>query len=1003
MSPVQRCTTDGKPGWSCGGLKCYGYTVGDDASELRAKKKAIAQCIAIGETPSAETVTAAADPVEPVTSAHLNDVVTRAAAKALKLEKKLAAIVEPILHAAGERAARNFERRASDPAPGANTPRPTWSAPPPAALLDVEALTREIKRKTDPVVLAFGEQIMTEILGAPPLNAAGVAISWETTNPLVGRAKADTGAQITNIAETTRGDVMKAINDSYDEGLSIPNTADRIREKMREASPGRATLIARTEMTRTVNASSLASVEMVDNATGQAHYKVWLTAAGAKHPRHERYAGLNGQTRPLKAAFDVNGSAMQAPGDPAGPAHETCNCRCALGYSENPSGGDLAGPEGDFTIDGLIGDNDTFSKYTDPATGAFTPERQKLHQRIVNEMIEDARAQENPEAVFMAGGSGSGKSSLGLKDPPHSVRIDPDWIKERIPEYQGLIDAGRAEDAARLVHEESSFIARQAMTLAKEQHYSVVVDGTGDANPGKFLSKIQELKEAGYEAKVIYVDIPTKTALERAEGRFQRAIAEGRAPRKVQEAMIRNIHRDVAARFKNDWRLSDDVDFWQLWDNTGKTPVLVAERHAGGEIKVFKRKLYNAVLKKADEKVPPLKQAYSPAMRNQVGRTPGALTAKEDQILGVIDAAGRDTTGYVSLLTTYDQNYNIIAAAQVRRLEKTGYDYVHGYAGISPAEEQALIRAAAKQARDDGQLLGVWNPTAAQKRWLRQMGFEQLPRGGVYDTWIGDDRAIRKLLGETTELQTVGEHFTNWETLTKTSMRGRTTLEATKRSGDLMGRVFTHYGEDVPKIDLIVDTGQIGTNTMGHYRPRQSAIRTGTEQEITMFAWELDAAGASPMTTFIHEFGHYIDEHHLPRWRIRRTDMANFYRSEGLPEELQPWWDAVNSTEQVQRLRVLFEGAGPSNRPTLQYLLTPRELWARAFAQYVTFELRDQAINHPDLFSDDDRGLILGACQWLSRMTQPEYGQQWSEEEFAPIRREMDKIFRGLGWLRTVA
>lgn len=47
--PVQRCTLEGKPGWSFGaGGTCYTYPEGDDAAELAAKKKAIAQGLAIG-------------------------------------------------------------------------------------------------------------------------------------------------------------------------------------------------------------------------------------------------------------------------------------------------------------------------------------------------------------------------------------------------------------------------------------------------------------------------------------------------------------------------------------------------------------------------------------------------------------------------------------------------------------------------------------------------------------------------------------------------------------------------------------------------------------------------------------------------------------------------------------------------------------------------------------------------------------------------------------------
>jgi hypothetical protein len=66
---------------------------------------------------------------------------------------------------------------------------------------------------------------------------------------------------------------------------------------------------------------------------------VWLTAQGAPHPRHEDYEGLDGQTRPLDAPFDVGGLPLQHPGDPNGPVGEVARCRCAISYVEAPAVG----------------------------------------------------------------------------------------------------------------------------------------------------------------------------------------------------------------------------------------------------------------------------------------------------------------------------------------------------------------------------------------------------------------------------------------------------------------------------------------------------------------------------------------------------------------------------------------------------------------------------------------------------------------------------------------
>jgi HK97 family phage prohead protease len=48
--PLQRCETDGRPGWKWGDEgKCYPYTKGDESSEKAARKKAMAQAAAMGE------------------------------------------------------------------------------------------------------------------------------------------------------------------------------------------------------------------------------------------------------------------------------------------------------------------------------------------------------------------------------------------------------------------------------------------------------------------------------------------------------------------------------------------------------------------------------------------------------------------------------------------------------------------------------------------------------------------------------------------------------------------------------------------------------------------------------------------------------------------------------------------------------------------------------------------------------------------------------------------
>lgn len=85
----------------------------------------------------------------------------------------------------------------------------------------------------------------------------------------------------------------------------------------------RAQRIARTESTGAYNAAGLAA--LADEGEAE---KVWIATEDSRtRPSH---AAADRQVVPLTQPFEVGTSALLMPGDPAGPAHETVNCRCTL-------------------------------------------------------------------------------------------------------------------------------------------------------------------------------------------------------------------------------------------------------------------------------------------------------------------------------------------------------------------------------------------------------------------------------------------------------------------------------------------------------------------------------------------------------------------------------------------------------------------------------------------------------------------------------------------------
>ena len=108
-------------------------------------------------------------------------------------------------------------------------------------------------------------------------------------------------------------------------GESVTQIAERIRKRARSISRPRALAIARTEIGTATNMADFMAAEDSDIELD----KVWLTArdGGSRHPSF-----MEGQKRKLDKPFDVQGSAMMHPHDPAGPARQIIHCRCSLSY-----------------------------------------------------------------------------------------------------------------------------------------------------------------------------------------------------------------------------------------------------------------------------------------------------------------------------------------------------------------------------------------------------------------------------------------------------------------------------------------------------------------------------------------------------------------------------------------------------------------------------------------------------------------------------------------------
>lgn len=226
--------------------------------------------------------------------------------------------------------------------------------------------------------------------------------------------------------------------------------------------------------------------------------------------------------------------------------------------------------------------------------GPYGPERVALHARMVSLLFQGADVHANPEALFTAGGGGSGKSALlkaGLvKVPKNAVDINPDIVKTMFPEWEKLLATGDLRGAA-LMHEESSHVAKMAMNLAMLRRHHVVVDGTGNGGPGSYAKKIKAAQAAGMDAEIIYAHVRTEEAV-------RRAIARGKKTgRMVPEGALRAAHQSVSARYMADVAgLGVPI---RIYDTSTRQPVLIAEHPDGGAVKVHNARLFEEFKQKA--------------------------------------------------------------------------------------------------------------------------------------------------------------------------------------------------------------------------------------------------------------------------------------------------------------------------------------------------------------------------------------------------------------------
>lgn len=181
--------------------------------------------------------------------------------------------------------------------------------------------------------------------------------------------------------------------------------------------------------------------------------------------------------------------------------------------------------------------------------GRPRPARRRLLGRLLDEAREAApEVEQNRRAIVLAGPPGAGKSTVlagvlgeheskylvidadkfksallreALADGSYDSWLVPAAIREREAEGERFFPL----ELASLVHEESSYLAKQLRFGAIDRGDNIVVD-TVLSGEAAALELGRRLDAAGYEVRVIDVEVPYEVSQERIRGRWEKVYTE---------------------------------------------------------------------------------------------------------------------------------------------------------------------------------------------------------------------------------------------------------------------------------------------------------------------------------------------------------------------------------------------------------------------------------------------------------------------------------------------
>jgi len=159
---------------------------------------------------------------------------------------------------------------------------------------------------------------------------------------------------------------------------------------------------------------------------------------------------------------------------------------------------------------------------------SYSHERQLWQDEVIQVTVSKTLPMARPWLLLSAGPMGAGKghamrwlSRQGFLPLEMVCRIDPDIIKQLMPEWESYVKAG-STTAGSMCHKESGYIAEMCVEVALRRRQNVLVDGSlrNWEWYDKFLQDVRQ-RFPEYRIGIFYVHASEETVKMRCEKRFQ--------------------------------------------------------------------------------------------------------------------------------------------------------------------------------------------------------------------------------------------------------------------------------------------------------------------------------------------------------------------------------------------------------------------------------------------------------------------------------------------------